>query len=89
VAHLTRALLTRELIDRALETMHSFREDREEAIHNPMPLFGINLLGEIHGSLDVGEEDGHLLPFAFEGAAGGEDFLGEVLGCVCAGRLRG
>jgi hypothetical protein len=37
--------------------------------------------------LDPGEEDGHLLPFAFEGAAGGEDLLGQVLRRVSA-RLR-
>ena len=45
-----------------------------------VPLFGIELLGQIHRPLHVGEEHGHLLPLAFESAAGGEDLLGEVRG---------
>ena len=44
-----------------------------------MPLLGVDLLGEIHRALHVGEEDGHLLALAFEGAARGEDLLGEML----------
>ncbi len=31
---------------------------------------------------NVGEHDGDLLAFAFKGAAGGEDFLGQVLGRI-------
>jgi hypothetical protein len=31
-----------------------------------------------HGALEIGEQDRHLLAFAFEGRARGEDFLGEV-----------
>jgi hypothetical protein len=42
-------------------------------------LFGIDLLGEIHRALHVGEEDSDLLPLPFERAAGGEDLLGEML----------
>ena len=34
---------------------------------------------QLHRSLQVGEEDSDLLTFAFEGAPGGEDLLGEVL----------
>jgi hypothetical protein len=49
--------------------MEAFGEDREEAIHDLVPLLGINLLGEIHRPLHVGEEDCDLLPLAFERAA--------------------
>ena len=56
----------------------------EEAVHDPVPLLGVDLLGELHRALHVGEEDGHLLALAFEGAARGEDLLGEVLGRVGA-----
>jgi hypothetical protein len=35
-----------------------------------------------HRALEVGEEHGDLLPFAFERALRGEDLLGEVLGSI-------
>src|SRR5262245_27484249 len=53
------------LINGALESVDSFGEDREEAIHDLVPLLGIYLLGEIHRTLHVGEEHGHLLALAF------------------------
>ena len=55
------------LVDRALEAVNALGEDREEAIHDPVPLLGIDLLGELHRALHVGEEHRHLLPLAFEG----------------------
>ena len=50
-----------------------------------VPLFGVELLGQIHRPLHIGEEDGHLLALAFEGGLGGEDLLGEVSGGVGLG----
>ena len=41
-------------------------EDREEAVHDPVPFLGVDLLGEVHRALHVGEEDRHLLALAFE-----------------------
>src|SRR5205823_14765288 len=67
------------LVDRAFEAVHALSEELEEAVHDLVPLFGIDLRGEIHGALHVREEDRHLLALPFEGAAGGEDLLGEVL----------
>ena len=54
--------------------MDTVGKDPEEAAHDAVPLFGVDLLGEIHGSLHVGEENGHLLALAFEGASRGEIF---------------
>jgi hypothetical protein len=65
-----------ELIDGALETVNTLGEDREETVQDLVPLFRIDLLGEIHRALDVGEKDGDLLPLAFEGATGGENLFG-------------
>jgi hypothetical protein len=62
--------MIRVLIDRALEAMDSLGEDRKEAVHDPVPFFGIDLLREVHRALHVGEEDSDLLALAFEGAAG-------------------
>jgi hypothetical protein len=78
--------VARVLVHRALEAVDAVRENLEEAVQDAVPCFGIDLLGEIQRSLHVGEEDGHLLALAFQGALGGEDLLGEVLGGVVAGR---
>jgi hypothetical protein len=43
-------------------------EDLEEAARDLVPLFGVDLLGEVHRALHVGEEDGDLLSLAFERA---------------------
>ena len=42
-------------------------EDAEEALHDLRPLLGVELLGQLHRALHVGEEHGHLLALAFEG----------------------
>src|SRR5439155_21803276 len=57
------------------------------AAHDPVPVLGVELLGEVHRALDVGEEDGHLLALALKGAARGQDFLGETLWRVGGGGL--
>ena len=53
--------------DRALEAVNALGKDLEEAIHDLVPLLGIDLLGELHRALHVGEEHRHLLALAFEG----------------------
>jgi hypothetical protein len=58
--------------------VYAVGEDREEAVHDPVPFFRIELLGQFHRAFHVGEEHGHLLALAFEGRARGEDLLGEV-----------
>jgi hypothetical protein len=73
------------LVDRPLEAVNALGEDREEAIHDPVPLFGIHLLAEIHRALHVGEEYGDLFALAFEGATRGEDLLGQMVRRVRAG----
>src|SRR5437867_589880 len=78
--------VARVLVHRPLEAVHAVGEDHEEAVEDPVPRLGVELLGELHGALYVGEEDGYPLALAFEGRAGGEDLLGEVPGGIGAGR---
>src|SRR5262249_36278775 len=66
------------LVHRALEAVHALSEELEEAIEDAVPVLGIDLLGELHRALHVGEEHGHLLALTLERAAGAEDLLGEV-----------
>src|SRR5262249_28286198 len=58
---------------------------REEAVHDAVPLLEIEALREVHGALDVGEEDGDLLSLTLEGGLRGEDLLSQVLRGVGAG----
>jgi len=71
--------VARELVESPLEAMDALGEDREEAVEDAVPGLGVDLLGQVHRALHVGEEDGHLLPLAFEGGPGSEDLLREVL----------
>ena len=66
------------LVHRALEAVHALGQQLEEAVHDPVPLFGIELLRQLHRALHVGEEHRHLLALAFERVACAEDLLGEV-----------
>ena len=77
-----------ELVHRTLESVHPLRKDGEEAVHDPVPLFRIDLRRQLHGTLHVDEEHRHLLALALEGAARGEDPLGEVLRGVGARATR-
>src|SRR5262245_21400241 len=78
-----------ELVHRPFETMHALGEELEEAIEDAVPFLGVDLLGQLHRALHVGEEHGHLLALAFERAAGAEDLLGKVLRGVSGGRSLG
>ncbi len=62
--------VARVLVDRPLEAVHAVGEDLEEAVHDPVPVLGVDLLGEIHRALHVGEEHRHLLALAFERGCG-------------------
>ena len=57
------------LVDRALEAVHAVGEDREEALQDPVPLLGVELLGQLHRALHVGEQHRDLLALAFERAS--------------------
>jgi hypothetical protein len=72
------------LVHSPFESVHPLGQDLEEAIHDPVPLLGVELLLELHGALDVGEQDRDLLPLTLEGGLGLEDLVGEVLGGVGA-----
>jgi len=64
-----------------------------DRLHHPLDhrveefsgLFGIAVSEQLHGTLEVGKQDGDLLALTFESRLGGEDFLGKVLGGVAAG----
>jgi hypothetical protein len=54
-----------ELIDCPLETVNPVGENLEEAVHDPVPLFWIDVLTEVHRALHVDEKHRDLLSLAF------------------------
>jgi hypothetical protein len=45
----------------ALEAVHPVGEQLGEAFHHPVVDLGVELLGQLHRALHVGEEHGHVL----------------------------
>jgi hypothetical protein len=66
------------LVDRALEAVHALGEELQEAVPDPVPFLRVELLGEIHRPLHVGEQDGYLLALPLQRSARGEDFFRQV-----------
>src|SRR4030095_14745097 len=66
------------LVHRTLEAVHAVGEHGEEAVHQAVPLFRIELLGELHRALYVGEQHSHLFALADQCMARAEDLLGDV-----------
>ena len=75
------------LVHRPLEAVHALGEDGEEAVEDRVPLFGIELLGQLHRALDVGEQYGDLLALAFEGTATAENLFRQMAGRIGAGTV--
>jgi hypothetical protein len=76
------------LVDRALEPVHLGRDALEAAVDDLVHLVRVEPLGHGREAREVGEEDGDLAALPFEGAAGGEDLLGQVPGRVALGHPR-
>jgi len=70
------------LIHGAFVSMDGLHHQREDGIENLTHFFGITVSEQLHGALDIGEQDRDLLPLALEGGLGGEDPLGEMFGGV-------
>ena len=67
-----------ELVDEAFEALDAFGEDLEEPRHDAREGFGVELLGQFHRALHVGEEHRDLLALAFDGRLRLADLVGEV-----------
>ena len=74
------------LIHRALVAMDGLHHSLEDRIENLARFLGIAIGEELHGALEVGEEDRDLLALALERGFRREDLLGEMLRGVGLGR---
>jgi hypothetical protein len=67
-----------DLVDRALVAVHGSHQAFQDGIEELPGLLRITIGQEFHGAFEVGKEHRDLLALAFQGTAGGEDFLGEI-----------
>jgi hypothetical protein len=58
--------------------MDGLGQNVDQLIHEARPLFRVSTLLEIHGALDVGEQDSQLLAFSLQRGARPSDRLGQV-----------
>ena len=70
--------IAEHLIDRALEAVHGLHHQADGWVQELLGRFRIKTFDELGRVLDVSKEDGDLFAFAFQGRAGGEDFVGQV-----------
>jgi hypothetical protein len=66
------------LVDGALVAMDRLHHPLEDGIEQRPRLFGVAISEQLHGALEVGEQDRDLLALAFEGGLRREDLLGEM-----------
>ena len=76
-----------DLVDRAFVAVDGLHHPFEDGIENLARLLGVAVGEQLHGALEVSEEDRDLLALAFQGGFGRQDLLGEVLRGVGLGRF--
>jgi hypothetical protein len=86
--------VTHDLVDGAFVMVDGLHHAFQDGVEQMARLLGIAVGEQLHGALEVGEEDGHLLALAFQRAAGGQNSGREVLRRVrlrrgARGRRRG
>jgi hypothetical protein len=74
------------LVHRALVAVHGVHHVCEDRVEDLARFLGIAVGEQLHRALEIREEDGHLLPFAFERRLRGENSLGKMFRRVRLGR---
>lgn len=77
--------ITGELVNRPFIVMHLAGQDVKTTVHDRMYTLGVYLFGERAKTGDIGKDDGDLLPFPFQGTAGGQNFVSQVPGGKVSG----
>src|SRR5438309_296830 len=67
-----------DLVDRALVAVHGGHQALQHRVEQLARFLGVAVGQEFHGALEVGEQHRDLFALAFQGAAGGENFLGQI-----------
>ena len=70
--------IAHDLVDGTLVAMHRGHHAFEHRVEELAGLLGVTVGQQGHGAFEVGKQHGDVLALAFQGAAGGEDFLGQI-----------
>jgi hypothetical protein len=85
--------VAQHLIHRPLEAVHGVHHMAEGRVQQSLGGFRVYAADELRRVLEIGEEDRHLLAFAFESTFQRQDFIGKVARSVgvrgTRGRVRG
>ena len=65
--------------------MDSIHHDVDGRVEELLGIFRVEVLDQLGRVFDVGKADGDLLAFPFEGTAGGENLLCEIVRCIGQG----
>jgi hypothetical protein len=78
--------IAHHLVDRALVAVHGVHHALEHGIQDPPRVLRVAVGEQLHRTLQIGEDHGHLLALAFKGGLRSQDPLREVLRGVGLGR---
>jgi hypothetical protein len=81
--------IAEHLVHRAFKAVHRLHHAVNGWVEELLGGFGIEAADEFRRVLEIGKQHRDLLAFAFQGAFGGEDLLGEIRRGVGEGRLPG
>ena len=70
--------IAQHLVHRALEAVHGVHHAVQGRIEELLGGFGVEVADQFRRVLEVGKQHGDLLALAFQGAAGRENFLGQI-----------
>ena len=74
--------IAEHLVDGAFVAVHGIHHDVQRRVQELAGLFRIEARDQFGRALEIGKEHGDLLALAFQGAARGEDLLGQILRSV-------
>jgi hypothetical protein len=74
--------IAHHVVDSALVSVNSLHHPLHHSIEQSSGFLRVAVGQEFHRALQICEENGYLLAFAFEGALRGSDLLGKVLRCI-------
>src|SRR5262249_5586402 len=73
----------------AFEAVHRVHHVLQGRVQEPLGSFRVEIADQFRGAFEVGKQHRDLLAFAFERAAGGEDFLRQIRRGIGGGGRRG
>ena len=81
--------VAQHLVHRALVAVHGLHHGVQGRVQDGPGLFRVEVADQLRRALEVGKQHRDLLALPFKRGLGGEDFFGEIRGCIGEGFTRG